>query len=218
MNNINTKTANSHHNVILDVLRNTMIIDGEPNPLSKNECFLIKYLYEKQGTLISRDELIQHCWPGRVVSAASLPVAIKHVRDILKKIKNEEVIKTHKGEGYSFLPGIVEIKIITPHSEDKTVRTKKSVKIKMHKAPIQNTLTAFRIGVNLFFWGVLSFVVYTRYTNNIKQWHTKNGSLIISTSETTREIKDTFPEGDSVFIDDMDSTLICNKLTCDFIK
>lgn len=217
MNNIKTTTVSSN-NVILDVLRNTMFIDGESNPLSKNECLLIKYLYKKQGTLISKDELIQHCWPGRVVSATSLPVAIKHIRDILKKIKNEEIIRTHKGEGYSFLPGIVEIKIIDPHPEDNTVRTKKTAKIRTHKAQIQKLSTTLRIGVNVFFWATLSFVIYTRYTNNIKHWHTNSGSLIISTSETTREIKDTLPEGYSVFIDNMNSTLICNKKTCNFIK
>ncbi|HBA9649598.1 winged helix-turn-helix domain-containing protein [Escherichia coli] len=217
MKSIKIKTTDGN-NVILDVLRNTMFIDGESNPLSKNECFLIKYLYEKQGTLISRDELIQHCWPGRVVSAASLPVAIKHIRDVLKKIKNEEIIKTHKGEGYSFLPGIVEIRIIDSHTEDKTVKTKKTTRIKINKIQILKILTALRIGTNVFFWGMICFVIYTRYTSNIKHWHTNSGALITSTSETTRELKVTLPEGDSVFIDDMGSTLICNNSTCDFTK
>lgn len=217
------KTVSSH-NVILDVLRNTMIIDGEYNPLSKNECFLVKYLYERQGTSISRDELTQHCWPGRVVSATSLPVAIKHIRDVLKKIKNEEIIKTHKGEGYSFLPGVVEIKIIDSSPGDKTIKTKNTkntkntVKTGHHKLQIRNFLTAITIGTSVFFWGAISFVIYTRYTNNIKHWHTNNGSLIISTSETMSELIDAVHEGDSIFIDDMESTLICDKQTCNFIK
>lgn len=215
------KTVSSH-NVILDVLRNTMIIDGEYNPLSKNECFLVKYLYERQGTSISRDELTQHCWPGRVVSATSLPVAIKHIRDVLKKIKNEEIIKTHKGEGYSFLPGVVEIKIIDSSPGDKTIKTKNTkntVKTGHHKLQIRNFLTAITIGASVFFWGAISFVIYTRYTNNIKHWHTNNGSLIISTSETmSDELIDAVHEGDSIFIDDMESTLICDKQTCNFIK
>ncbi|HAK3505546.1 TPA: hypothetical protein H1R48_004403 [Salmonella enterica] len=122
-----TKTENSHH-LILDVLRNTAIIDGESNPLSKNECSLIKYLYERQGILISRDELTQQCWPGRIVSATSLPVAIKHIRDVLKKTKKEEIIKTHKGEGYSFLPGIIKIKIIDSPPGNNTGRTKAQIK------------------------------------------------------------------------------------------
>ncbi len=211
------KTVSSH-NVILDVLRNAMFIDGESNPLSKNECFLIKYLYERQGTSISRDELTQHCWPGRVVSATSLPVAIKHIRDVLKKIKNEEIIKTHKGEGYSFLPGIIEIKIIDSSPGDKTMNTKHTVKKGHHKLQIRNFLTAITIGTSVFFWGAISFVIYTRYTNNIKHWHTNSGSLIISTSETMSELIDAVHEGDSIFIDDMESTLICDKQTCNFIK
>ncbi|WP_438802644.1 winged helix-turn-helix domain-containing protein [Escherichia marmotae] len=172
----------------------------------------------RQGTSISRDELTQHCWPGRVVSATSLPVAIKHIRDVLKKIKNEEIIKTHKGEGYSFLPGIIEIKIIDSSPGDKTMNTKHTVKTGHHKLQIRNFLTAITIGTSVFFWGAFSFVIYTRYTNNIKHWHTNSGSLIISTSETMSELIDAVHEGDSIFIDDMESTLICDKQTCNFIK
>lgn len=211
------KTASSH-NVVLDVLRNTIFIDGESNPLSKNECFLIKYLYERQGASISKDELTQHCWPGRVVSATSLPVAIKHIRDVLKKIKNEEIIKTHKGEGYSFLPGIIEIKIIDSHPGGGVVNTKNTIKTRHQKLQLRKILSAITIGMSVFFWGAISFFIYTRYTNNIKHWHTNSGSLIISTLETTSELTDTLHEGESIFIDDMESTLICDKLTCNFIK
>ncbi|EPI2623534.1 winged helix-turn-helix domain-containing protein [Escherichia coli] len=211
------KTTSSH-NVVLDMLRNIMFIDDESNPLSKNECFIIKYLYERQGTTISRDELTQHCWPGKVVSATSLPVAIKHIRDVLKKIKNEEIIKTHKGEGYSFLPGIIEIKIIDSHPEEKLANTKNTVKTRHQKLQIQKVLTAITIGISIFFWGTISFVTYAKYSNNIKHRHTKSGSLIISTSETTSELTDDLHEGESIFIDDMESTLICDKLTCKFIK
>ncbi|MBB9375321.1 winged helix-turn-helix domain-containing protein [Escherichia coli] len=206
------------HNVILDVLKNAMIIDGEFNPLSKNECLLIKYLYERQGASISRDELTQHCWPGKIVSAASLPVAIKHIRDVLKKIKSEEIVKTHKGEGYSFIPGIIEIKIIDRHPGDGTMSTKETVKIKSRKSQARDFLTALTIGVSVFFWGGSGFVIYTRYANNIKHWHTKNGLLIISTTETMDEFTGAVHEGDTIFIDDMDSMLICNKLKCNFIK
>ncbi|EFN9614277.1 hypothetical protein D3G46_23870 [Escherichia coli] len=211
------KTTSSH-NVVLDMLRNIIFIDDESNPLSKNECFIIKHLYERQGTTISRDELTQHCWPGKVVSATSLPVAIKHIRDVLKKIKNEEIIKTHKGEGYSFLPGVIEMKIIDSHPEEKLANTKNTVKTRHQKLQIQKVLTAITIGISMFFWGAISFVTYAKYSNNIKHRYTKSGSLIISTSETTSELTDDLHEGESIFIDDMESTLICDKLTCKFIK
>lgn len=211
------KTTSSH-NVVLDMLRAIIFIDGESNPLSKNECFIIKYLYERQGTTISRDELTLHCWPGKIVSATSLPVAIKHIRDVLKKIKNEEIIKTHKGEGYSFLPGVIEIKIIDSHPEEKLANTKNTVKTRHQKPQAQEILTAITIGISVFFWMTISFVIYEKYSNNIKHWHTKSGSLIISTLETTSELTDDLHEGVSIFIDDMESTLICDKLTCKFIK
>lgn len=208
----------SSHNVILDVSGNRIILNEESNPLSKSECFLIKYLYERQGVLISKDELTQRCWPGRVVSATSLPVAIKHIRDVLRKIKNEEIIKTHKGEGYSFIPGVIEMKIIDAHPGDEITSTKKAVKTKYNKLQILDFLTVIKMVTGVFLvWGV-GFVIYTKYLNNIRCWHTNSGLLIISTSEITSESSYTFHEGDSIFIDDMDSTLICDKLTCNFIK
>lgn len=205
----------SSHQVTLDVLRNTIFIDGISNPLSKNECLLIKYLYERQGSAISKCELTEHCWPRRMVSATSLPVAIKHIRDVLKKITNEEVIKTHKGEGYSFLPGVIEIKIIDSPLSGETINTEKTG---YHKLQTRNFLTAITIGTSVFLWGTFNFVMYARYTNNIKHWYTNNGLLIISTSKTTSNLTESLHKGDSVFIDDMGSTLICDKLTCEFIK
>ncbi|EFG0071759.1 winged helix-turn-helix domain-containing protein [Salmonella enterica] len=76
---------------------------------------MIEYLYKNKGTIISHDELVCHCWPGRMVSASSLPVAIKHIRDIFKKLSSKEVIKTYKGEGYAFL---LDIEITITESLD----------------------------------------------------------------------------------------------------
>ncbi len=96
--------------------------------------------------------------------------------------------------------------------------TKETVKIKSRKSQARDFLTALTIGVSVFFWGGSGFVIYTRYANNIKHWHTKNGLLIISTTETMDEFTGAVHEGDTIFIDDMDSMLICNKLKCNFIK
>ncbi|ECB2662556.1 winged helix-turn-helix domain-containing protein [Escherichia coli] len=89
--------------ILLDKKKNLVVLDNTPFQLSKNEVLLIEYLYKNKGSIISHDELVRYCWPGRMVSASSLPVAIKHIRDIFKKISSNEVIKTYKGEGYAFL-------------------------------------------------------------------------------------------------------------------
>ncbi|ENY9823207.1 transcriptional regulator, partial [Escherichia coli] len=71
--------------LVIDELRNVMFPNGEYDLLSKHEYLLIKYLYNKKGEIVSRSELIQHCWPEKIVSPTSLPVAIKHLRDLLRK-------------------------------------------------------------------------------------------------------------------------------------
>lgn len=101
--------------VLLDKKKNLVIFNKTPFQLSKNEVLLIEYLYKNKGSIISHDELVCHCWPGRMVSASSLPVAIKHIRDMFKKLSSKEVIKTYKGEGYAFL---LDIEITITESLD----------------------------------------------------------------------------------------------------
>lgn len=206
--------VNSGNEIRVDTLKNLIIIKGEPNLLSKNECLLIRYFYERQGITISRDELIQQCWPGRVVSPTSLPVAIKHIRDILKKAGYNEVIKTHKGEGYSLLPGILEIDFIEGGAENKPedfCKTRKNTRNLLYS---RQALSFITIGLSMFS-GV--FLGLTICTNNIKHWRTDNGALIISSSKMTSQLAEytSYQEG-SVFIDDMGSALICNKFKCYF--
>ncbi len=206
--------VNSGNDICVDILKNLIIVKGEPNLLSKNECLLIRYFYERQGIIISRDELIQQCWPGRIVSPTSLPVAIKHIRDILKKAGHNEVIKTHKGEGYSLLPGILEIDFIDGSPENKIEdfsKTRRKTRSMLYPRQILSFIT---IGLSMFS-GV--FLGLTLCTNNIKHWRTDNGALIISNSKVTSQIADytSYQEG-SVFIDDMGTALICNKFKCYF--
>lgn len=90
------------HCVVLNKLESVLIIGDSRYALSKNEVLLLECLYLRAGDVISHDELLTTCWPDRVVSPTSLPVAIKHIRDVFRKITRSEVIKTYKNEGYSY--------------------------------------------------------------------------------------------------------------------
>ncbi|WP_339099406.1 winged helix-turn-helix domain-containing protein [Yersinia enterocolitica] len=97
--------------IVLDKLKNVLVINNEAHALSKNEVLLLEHLYLRGGEVIPRDDLISTCWPDRVVSPVSLPVAIKHIRDVLRKATQNEVIKTHKSVGYSFQQDSLELAI-----------------------------------------------------------------------------------------------------------
>lgn len=212
------KKADSLNEIRVDTLKSLIIIKGEPNLLSKNECLLIKYLYERQGVTISRDELIQQCWPGRVVSPTSLPVAIKHIRDILKKAGHNDAIKTHKGEGYSLLPNILEIDFIDGPTGGKSEDLKKTRKNKRYQLRPCKTLSAITIGLSVFLSAFFGGVLLC--PNNIKHWRTNNGTLVISNSKTASQIAEnaSYREGAIFFIDDMSSVLICNNFKCYFTQ
>lgn len=82
---------------------NIVYIDGEYYVLSKNEIMLLEFLYSNPGVIFSANEISKKCWPGRIVSCASVPVAIKHIRDVFNINNNREsIILTKKGEGYKF--------------------------------------------------------------------------------------------------------------------
>ncbi|EHI7423328.1 winged helix-turn-helix transcriptional regulator [Salmonella enterica] len=71
--------------------------------LSKNETTLLELLYNNPDVVFSVRELSDKCWPGKVVSYNSVPVAIKHIRDIFKINSGcADIIQTRKGEGYQF--------------------------------------------------------------------------------------------------------------------
>ncbi|WP_428734590.1 winged helix-turn-helix domain-containing protein [Vibrio crassostreae] len=51
---------------------------------------------------VGRDFLLEHCWPGRVVTGSSLNVAVKNLRTALSSLKCDCKILTVQKEGYSF--------------------------------------------------------------------------------------------------------------------
>ena len=62
---------------------------------------LIAYLAQEANRLISKDELIEHVWAGRIVSDAALSSAIKSARRALSDGDlNDSRIKTVRGRGF----------------------------------------------------------------------------------------------------------------------
>ncbi|EGB2280623.1 hypothetical protein ID360_004159 [Salmonella enterica] len=71
--------------------------------LSKNEIALLELLYNHPAVFFSVRELSDKCWPGRVVSYNSVPVAIKHIRDTFKTNSGcTDIIMTKKGGDIDF--------------------------------------------------------------------------------------------------------------------
>ncbi|MEO9496537.1 MAG: winged helix-turn-helix domain-containing protein [Vibrio splendidus] len=101
--------ANSHEKITLDAssieLINNTLIDSESGKrvtLSPSEGLILEHLVKNSPKAVGRDFLLDHCWPGRVVTGSSLNVAVKNIRTALNSFECDCKILTVQKEGYSF--------------------------------------------------------------------------------------------------------------------
>jgi len=77
---------------------------GEPIALGSRPFDLLRFLVERHGELISKDEILSGVWPGKVVEEANLNVQISRLRDIL----GHGSIQTVPGHGYRFVAPVTQ--------------------------------------------------------------------------------------------------------------
>lgn len=183
--------------------------------LSKNECLILELLYSNSDKIISSGHIGKTCWPGRVVSPVSVPVAIKHIRDVLKKCFDQQLIITHKGEGYSFSKTNHVIKFISAHEncvqakENDDELNKKSSKIKNNKLVI-----SLCIVVTLLFFVIFDGNSYINsYYEPTKNIHVITNHPIKPPLNLDDKIKNS-----TLFYDDLGCKIICNQFKCIELK
>lgn len=98
-------TSNSdileHRGVLLNLSDNTLIYKGEKTELTKNEYRIIQILLENNGTIVSRDRLMERLWETDCfVDDNTLTVNVTRLRKKLTNIGLEKFIITKKGVGY----------------------------------------------------------------------------------------------------------------------
>ncbi|MEL6366077.1 MAG: transcriptional regulator, partial [Pseudomonadota bacterium] len=70
---------------------------------------LIVYLIEKRARVVSRDDIIDAVWDGRIVSDAAISSRIKSARQALGDDgRAQAVIKTVHGKGFRFIADVSE--------------------------------------------------------------------------------------------------------------
>ncbi|MBL0560965.1 winged helix-turn-helix domain-containing protein [Aeromonas hydrophila] len=70
--------------------------------LKTSEILVLSLLIENKGRLLSKDELLDFGWPGKVVAPNSLNVVIKNLRKILSLTDGAAYIETAHTKGYAF--------------------------------------------------------------------------------------------------------------------
>ena len=88
----------------LDTERYQLSLQGKPVSVEPLVFDLLVYLVEHRDRVITREELLDNLWEGKVVTDSALGVRLKDVRKAVQDngVK-QEVIKTFHGRGYQFI-------------------------------------------------------------------------------------------------------------------
>ncbi len=93
---------------------------------------LLVYLIEHRDRVVTRDELLDNLWHGKVVTDTALGVRIKDVRKAVQDNgAKQEVIKTFHGRGYQFIAEVTE----SPENKSNTLKGKSTATQKALSLP-----------------------------------------------------------------------------------
>ena len=89
---------------ILDTTRYQLLRLGNPVPIKPLVFDLLEYLLENSDRVVTRDELLENLWKGKVVSDGALGARLKDVRKAVEDSGvQQKVIKTVHKRGYQFI-------------------------------------------------------------------------------------------------------------------
>ena len=81
-----------------------LLDSGRRVPLEPQVADLLAYLIEHRGRIVTKDELHERIWEGRIVSEAALSTRIRAVRRALGDDReNQKYIRTHPKRGFEFV-------------------------------------------------------------------------------------------------------------------
>ena len=91
----------------LDLARVELRAQGAVRALEPQVFALLALLVENRDRLVSRDEILEKVWDGRVVSDAALASRVKSARQALGDDgKSQRFIRTLHGQGFRFVADV----------------------------------------------------------------------------------------------------------------
>jgi two-component system catabolic regulation response regulator CreB len=98
------KELNKDEFFVIDDDRYQITLHGKLLELSRYEFLILHLLLKSRGKIYSRNEMIQLIWDEPLSSFdRTIDTHIKTIRSKIKDVTAEEVIKTHRGIGYSLV-------------------------------------------------------------------------------------------------------------------
>ncbi len=91
--------------LVIDAAQRAVIIDGQElsPPLSLAQFRLLELLYNADGAVCSRDDIIEVVWPGTEglgVSEQAIDALVRRLRDRLSELDDHNYIVTIRGHGF----------------------------------------------------------------------------------------------------------------------
>ena len=86
---------------MLDLDRGALLKDGEEVALRPKSFEVLRYLVEHQGTLVTREALLAHAWPGVIVTDDSLTQCLIEIRRALGD-EDKSLVRTVPRRGFIF--------------------------------------------------------------------------------------------------------------------
>jgi TolB-like protein/tetratricopeptide (TPR) repeat protein len=106
---------------ILDTDRYCLSRACEQVPVEPRTFDLLVYLIENRNRVVTRNELLESLWKGKVVSDAALSASLKDARRAVGDSgTRQQILKTIHGRGYQFIAHVTESEIDNP--PDKTIQ------------------------------------------------------------------------------------------------
>jgi TolB-like protein len=107
----------------LDLARVELRAEGRLHPLEPQVFALLALLVENRDRLVSREEIIEKVWDGRVVTDAAVASRIKSLRQAIGDDgKRQHLIRTLHGQGFRFVAPVRAVQDATPAPAQEAAR------------------------------------------------------------------------------------------------
>jgi TolB-like protein/Tfp pilus assembly protein PilF len=113
--------------ITLDTAQYRLSLSGNPVAVEPQVFDLLTYLIEHKDRVVTRDELLENLWRGKVVTDSALGARLKAARKAVGDSGDrQQVIKTIHGRGYQFVSPVTEINAETEQVEQINTNLNKS--------------------------------------------------------------------------------------------
>lgn len=133
------------NHIKLDEQNYTLMVKGVDVQVEPQVFNIILYLIQNRKKVVTRNELLEHVWQGRVVSDTSINNSIKSARKVLGDDgTNQQIIKTIHSRGYQF---VAELRSEAPTHKENLFK-----RLTSHKLFVSTSVTSSFIVILIIVW------------------------------------------------------------------